>query len=178
MSHRSRTEQWKERGARSLSGGGGISAPFVKWPKDGSYAWLEGRVVSVWDGKYGEVATVKLTAVSPNLGAVEGAGEERRRVQVGTGDTLHVGLNYSALEGIGPDQEGHLVHLAFTGWAESKGGDRYRAFEVLEAPEDEAATGDRRPEPVPRRPASPGLRPGPKPDGGDELLAGDDDLPF
>lgn len=185
--HPSRTERWKERGGRSLGGGGrGISAPFVKWPRDGSYAWLEGRVVAVWPGKYGEVATVELTALSRNLVAVEGAGEDRRRVQVGEGDMLNVGLNYSALEGIGPEQEDRLIHLAFTGWAESKTGDQYRAFEVLEAPEDatpEQERGrrperepDRRPEPEPRRREPSGTPPVGK--SGDELPGEGDDLPF
>lgn len=68
---RARTERWRERGARDLSGGGGISAPFVRWGD--AYAWAEGRVVSVWAGKFGEVATLELTAVSANLAAVGGA---------------------------------------------------------------------------------------------------------
>lgn len=190
-----RTEQWRERGARSLSGGGGISAPFVKWGDD--YAWAEGRVVSVWPGKYGDVATLELTAVSRNLVTLEGAGEDRRRVQVGPGDRLNVGLNYTALEGVGREQEGRLVHVAFVGWEESRSGDRYRRFEVLEAPED-AEPGPDSGGPPPGEAAgdggedarratgrgAPSRRPG-RGEGGREpegaaadLRSGTDDLPF
>lgn len=136
----SRTDQLRRGGARERGGGGG-GAPFVKWPD--RYSWVEGRVVTTWEGKYGLSATVEVTVVSDGLQA-KGKTEDGEPFirPITPGVEVNVGLNYATLEGtIKPDDEGKYFHVAFEGWGETKNGDRYRVFAVLEvdAPDAERA---------------------------------------
>jgi hypothetical protein len=136
----SRTEELRRGGATERGGGGG-GAPFVRWPD--SYAFIEGRVINVWTGKYGDTATLHVTGASPGLqagGKTEDGEKYARKVTPGT--EVNVGLNYASLQGtISAADQGAHFHIAFEGWGETKKGDRFRMFAVLETPGDKAAVG-------------------------------------
>lgn len=152
----SRTDDLRRGGARERGGGGG--APFVKFGD--SYAWVEGHVTGFWTGKYGEVATLTVTNASAGLEAV-GKDEdgEKYRVAVETGMEANVGLNNAALEGrILESDRGKHFHVAFEGWGETKDGQNFRQFAVLEIPPDESDA-DRGPI-YPENPARVGGGPG------------------
>lgn len=128
----SRTNELRRGGAQERGGGGGGGAPFVAWHD--CYAWVEGEVVNVWSGKYGDTATMAVTAVSDGLEA-KGKTEDGQPLQrpVTAGTEVNVGLNYATLkETIRAEDKGRRFHVAFEGWGESKNGDRYRIFAVLE----------------------------------------------
>lgn len=123
----SRTDDLRDKGARSVTGGGADS-PFVRWPD--SYAWVEGRVLSFWSGKYGKVMTLRLTSASKNLRAGDADDPE----PVSSDQVINVGLSSTALQDV-PEEvsTGAVVHVAFEGWETSeKSGNDYRVFEVLE----------------------------------------------
>ena len=127
----SRAEQLLKSGrAKSLTSGG--SAPFVHWPADGQHMFIEGEVVELWEGKYGQVARLLISQASANAWGVSGGGDSQSRAPIETGQQVNVGLNYAALEGVGEKQVGGSVHIAFTGWGETKDGNPFRQFEVLE----------------------------------------------
>lgn len=137
----SRTDDLRQGGARERGGSGG-GAPFVKWPD--TYAWVEGDVVDVWEGKYGLSATLNVTNASAPAPDAKGRTEDGEQYvrPITPGAEINVGLNYSTLEGtITKDDVGKHFHVAFEGWGEAKSGDRYRVFAVLEVPhEGEGAT--------------------------------------
>ena len=131
----SRTDDLRQGGATDLTGeGGGGGAPFVKWPTDTPYAYVEGELLKIWEGKYGKTATIKVSDRSEGLIA-KGKDEEGEPYSTTPkiGDEVNVGLNLAALEGrLTDDHIGQQVHIAFEGWAESKAGDTtYRLFTVL-----------------------------------------------
>jgi hypothetical protein len=125
-----RTDELGQGGARRVGGGGGSG--FVKWTD--SYGWLEGRVTEFWEGRYGRVASIELAALGGALTLQTGAGDEKVESVPSVGDTVNVGLNYSALEPLDNDSfKGKLIHVAFEGWQEGKdGGNRYRVFKVYD----------------------------------------------
>jgi hypothetical protein len=129
-----RTDELRDGGARDRTASG-TGTPFVKWGEH--YSWVEGQITKIWEGKFGLSATTRVTAVSNELFTV-GKGENGEKVTcLVTPDTeVNIGLNYAALDGaIVPGDEGKHVHVAFEGWQESKTGDRYRLFAVLEMPD-------------------------------------------
>jgi len=127
----SRTEQLRRSGrAKSLPNG--ASAPFVQWPQDDEFVFIEGKVVGVWEGMYGMVARLSVSTVSANARGVTGSGDSQSRAPIEIGREVNVGLNYAALHGVSEEQVGRNVHLAFLGWGQTKDGNRFRQFEVLE----------------------------------------------
>ena len=137
----SRTDDLRQDGASDRTGGSGGGAPFIKWPKDSNYAWVEGRLSKIWAGHYGDSATIEVTATSKGLAAKgrDEAGEEITSTP-NPGDVVNVGLNSSALQDtLSQDDVGENVHIAFEGWEESKGGNNYRVFTVLVMAEHKAA---------------------------------------
>ena len=129
-----RTDELKASGtATDRTGGGGGGAPFIKWPKDAKYAWVEGRLRKIWTGKFGDSATLEVTAISNGLMA-KGRDDDGEEVVSSphASDTVNVGLNSSALQDtLSQEDVGTNVHIAFEGWEESKSGNRYRLFTVL-----------------------------------------------
>ena len=140
----SRTDDFRQGGASDRTGsGGGGGAPFIKWPKGADYAWVEGEVLNIWEGKFGDSVTLKITAHSKALVA-KGRGEDGEEVmsRPTVGDEVNVGLNSSALQDtLSRDDKGKVAHIAFEGWEESKGGNQYRLFTVL-LMEDRAPSSD------------------------------------
>lgn len=132
----SRTDELRNRGARERGGGGG--APFVDWP-DEPPAWVEGRVIGLWESQYGHNATIKVADHSTGL-QVKGKDEEGKKYteSAKAGMEINVGLNYKALEdSVTDDDVDRLLHFAFEHWGKSAStGNHYRDFTVLEVPED------------------------------------------
>lgn len=166
----SRTEELENSGARSVGGGG--EHPFVKWGEHRAY--VEGRVINYWESKYGGVFTVSVDKCSDHLEAQMGRDEPM--VGVEPGQTVNVGLQYSALDGLDESYQGHDLHIAFEGWEKSKSGNRYRIFKVFDITPDEPEgetedpSGAETPSGVGAGPGGPGGESPPPP--------GDDDLPF
>ena len=132
---RSRTEELRNRSdAVPLSNGD--SAPFVVWPKE-DYAYVEGRLEQVWEGTYGPVARISVHRASES--AESGSGDEQNRTAIEAGNEVNLGLNYAALKGISESDIGKVVHVAFTGWGETREGNRYRQFEVFAFDEPESS---------------------------------------
>lgn len=137
-----RTDELRNRGARDRTG---EQYPFISWPGskndpmgEYSYAFLEGRVERLWTGTYGLVATLTVTGVSAGLRGVIGSGDDRQETDIAVGETVNVGLKLAALAGtISEKDVGTEFHIAFSGWGESKGGDRFRQFAVLEVPSED-----------------------------------------
>lgn len=134
----SRTEELRRlsQSGRVKSLNNGDTAPFIVWPKDDEFTSVEGELMSVWTGKYGPVARIEVHKASDNTVAVIGSGDAQSRVSIEPGTEVNVGLNYAALEGIEEDQVGQIVHVAFTGWGETKKGDRFRQFDVFAFSDD------------------------------------------
>ena len=111
-----------ERGVERESNGGVTTVgdtPFVKWPQD-DYAWVEGTVLEIWEGQYGENVKLSIIDSGPEDGPLPGS-------------TVNVGLNSAALrDKVTKEDLGKGVHIAFCGWKESCGGNRYRLFTVIE----------------------------------------------
>ena len=57
----SRTDDLRQDGATDRKGGSGGGAPFIKWPKDANYAWVEGKLQERREGHYGDSATIEVT---------------------------------------------------------------------------------------------------------------------
>ena len=126
----SRTEDLARSGATSIGGGGG-GASFVKW--DDEYAWVEGRVREIWESQYGKVALLEVAAASDTLRSMETDDEGNKKlVVVPAGGEINVSLNYAGLKGINAGHITATIHIAFEGWGETKAGQRFRAFRVLE----------------------------------------------
>jgi len=136
----SRTDDVRARGQERGGTGGGGGSPFIKWGDE--YRWVEGKVTSVWEGKYGYSATMDVTDVAAKgleaVGRDEDGNKTTERVRAGM--EVNVGLNSSTLEGkIVPDDVGKAFHVAFEGWEQAKGGgNRYRIFTVIELTERDA----------------------------------------
>lgn len=140
----SRTDDMREQGARSVGRSGG-SAPFVKWGDD--YAWIEGTISDFWEGEYGRVARIDVSNASDNLEAQMDA--ESAREPVEAGDHVNLGLAYATLDPITDDYLGAKVHVAFVEWGETKRGQNFRNFEILELERAPERRSDR-PEPEPQ----------------------------
>lgn len=152
----SRTDDLRNQGARDRTGGGG---PFVKWPKDARHVWVEGTVTDLWEGEYGLAATIRVGDVN----GVEAGGGDGPTRPVEIGDEVNVGLNYASLkDSVQESDIGGEFHFAFEGWGETRGGDKFRRFAVLEI------------SPPPRREPERETAPS----GGGPVSAPDDDLPF
>ena len=108
----------------------GDPAPFVKWPEE-DYAYVEGRLEQVWEGTYGPVARISVHRASDNAEGVIGSGDERYRTVIKPGNEVNLGLQYAGLKGLAESQIGKVVHVAFTGWGETREGNRFRRFEVF-----------------------------------------------
>jgi hypothetical protein len=128
---KTRTDELAEKGARRLGGG---SAPFVKWGED--YGYVEGRIIEMWEGNYGRVATLEVQAVDGDVQAVEGGEEEKITGPIAPGDIVNLGLSYAVLQrAITESLNGRVVHVAFDGWDQNKAGQKFRAFRVFELPD-------------------------------------------
>lgn len=127
-----RTKELEQEGAKQVGGGG--EHPFVKWPE--SRAYVEGEVVDYWESKYGGVFTMRVFDCADHLEAQ--MGQDEPMVNVEAGQTVNVGLQYSALDNLDEDYVGATLHMAFEGWEESRTGNRYRVFKVFDvSPEDQ-----------------------------------------
>ncbi len=125
----SRTEELRNRSdAVSLSNGD--SAPFVAWPEE-EYTYVEGLLENLWEGHFGPVARILVHEASENAEGVIGSGDEQNRTAIEAGTEVNLGLNYAALKGISESDIGKVVHVAFTGWGETREGNRFRRFEVF-----------------------------------------------
>ena len=133
---------------------GGERTPFIDWPPEGP-AWIEGELVEVWEGTWGDNATLTITGVSGGLSPRDGQPFK-------IGERVNVGLSPAALKDtVSKDQiGGPPLHFAFLGWAESGAGNKYRRFMVLEVP---GAVAEAKPPQVEAKPAEEN---------------NDDDLPF
>jgi hypothetical protein len=162
----SRTDELRDSGARQV-GGRGENAPFVKWGNE--YVFVEGVIESFWSGEHGEVARLKVTQAHAELEGQLSKDEPRVAVEVGM--VVNLGLGYAALSDIGPHLEGAEIHVAFTEWGETKGGNRFRNFTVFQltdanesAPPAPAPGSRNTSSPPPSQPAGAGVT--------------DDDIPF
>lgn len=164
----SRTDELKRSGAKPIGKGSGGSAPFVKFGDD--YAYVEGVIVDIWKGEYGRVAKIRTTDVSENLVAQMNAEEPTEPVRAG--ETVNVGLNFAALEEVTDSFLGACVHIAFVEWGETKRGQRFRAFDVLEVEPAPWQSHDDDDEAEPDAPS-----PSPTSDRPDAGVT-DDDIPF
>lgn len=141
----SRTDELKGKGATQISGGG-ADAPFLKWPEKGGkgYAYIEGKVLSMWEGQYGPVLVMTADhgeGIKATLVMEEGAEPEAVRIEQGM--VLNVGMGSTVLKGfVANMQVGHEYHIAFTGWEKSRTGNTYRMFEVLDLNAPEPENGD------------------------------------
>lgn len=128
----SRTDELRDEGAKQVGGGG--EHPFVKWGE--SRAYVEGEIVSYWESKYGGVFTMRVFDCSDHLEAQ--MGQDEPMVKVEPGQTVNVGLQYSALEGLGEKYVDKSLHIAFEGWEKSRTGNRYRVFQVFDVTPEHA----------------------------------------
>lgn len=132
----SRTDELRGRGARDRTGGGG-GAPFVDW-KVQPPAWIEGRVMKLWESQYGPNVTIEVKACSRGLQAKDKDEDGRDlRVEVEPGMEVNIGLNYAALEGTVHDEDyGAVLHFAYEEDVRSqRTGNTYKKFAVLEVPD-------------------------------------------
>ena len=116
------------------------ATPFVVWPKE-DHAYVEGLLVKLWEGTHGPVARISVHEASDNVEGVTGSGDAQYRTVIEAGSEVNLGLNYAALDGIGESQVGKVVHVAFTGWGETKGGNSFRRFENFTFDEAESDAG-------------------------------------
>lgn len=138
----SRTDEVRGRG-RERGGSGAGGAPFVRWGD--SYAWVEGRVAGSFSTKYGLAVTIDLSNVGGAPLEAQGRDEEGADFTVGikSGMRVNVGTQSTTLTGkITAEDEGKNFHVAFEGWEEPKGGNRYRVFSVIELTERDAPEED------------------------------------
>jgi len=128
----SRTEELRNQGATDRTAGGGA---FVKWPSGDTPAWIEGEVREVWESEYGPAVTL---VVSGCENIVLGGGDIPE-----PGTTVNIGLNYASLQNAVKDGDvGRVLHVAFEGWGETKAGEAFRRFAVLEVPANEPPSDD------------------------------------
>jgi len=129
------------------------NTPFVDWGD--SYNWLEGTIINFFDTKYGQCATLEVTATYDGAELVAKSrdhnGQEVRGFVV-AGAKINVGLYSAALKGKIPAEKiNHNYHIAFEGWGESKAGNKYRiftAFDLGEADTPQASTAPTPPAPT------------------------------
>ena len=76
--------------------------------------------------------------MSPELNASGKTEDGQKYVHAVVPDSeINVGLNYASLQDtITRDDVGSDFHIAFDGWGETKKGDRFRMFAVLELGDD------------------------------------------
>ena len=131
----SRTEELRNRSdAVPLSNRDHV--PFVRWPEE-NYAYVEGRLEELWEGIYGPVARISVHKASEDAEGVIGSGDEQYSTVIEAGDLVNLNTNYAAFPDISESQIGKVVHVAFTGWGETRDGNRYRQFEVIALGEPE-----------------------------------------
>ena len=130
----SRAEELRAAGATVLadkSEGDALGrTPFIKWPANAPpAAWVEGQLLEIWAGRYGDNATIAVTGCSAGLTAGEGGPVTGR---------CNVGLSSATLKDRVTDEHvGEVLHFAFLGWVEpTNGGNRYRSFEIQVVPEE------------------------------------------
>lgn len=143
----SRAEELREAGATVLgdrSGGTGdrlAPTPFIKWPSTTPpTAWVEGSLTEVWEGKFGDNATIIVTGCSEGLTAAAGRGPEAviYPVEGIVGGKVNVGLSSATLKDrVTEGHVGEVLHFEFLGWVEpANGGNHYRNFEIQVVPEE------------------------------------------
>ena len=71
--------------------------------------------------------------------AEAGSGDEQNRTPIEAGNEVNLGLNYAALKGISESDIGKVVHVAFTGWGETREGKPFRRFEVFRIDKPESS---------------------------------------
>ncbi|MFQ5888813.1 MAG: hypothetical protein ACE5JR_02035 [Gemmatimonadota bacterium] len=133
-----RTEELLRQGVRTLSKGG--KAPFVKWGDEP--CWLEGRILGRWESQYGPVLRIEVMAASENLTATTGTGKEKVEYPVLPAVDVSLSLSYKALrDALANVGDGRLIHVAFEGWSETRGGNTFRNFIVLDLSEEPLSPG-------------------------------------
>ena len=127
-----RTDELLESGAKELDGQ--QKAPFVRWPE--VYAYVEGRVLQIWEGTYGLVCRLRLERASENVEVVSGKDSDQTDQRLQPGMEVNLGLSYAGLKTIDDERVGKRLHVAFEHWGETRDGNRFRSFRVLELPGD------------------------------------------
>ena len=131
---RRRTDELLRDGAKQL--GSQAAVPFVRWPD--VCAYLEGRVLEIWEGSFGPVCHLKVSECE-NLVGISGKGADQVEHELQPGMEVNLGLSYAGLKTIAEEQVGKILHVAFEDWGETRDGNRFRLFQVLEMPDDNAA---------------------------------------
>ncbi len=131
---RRRTDELLRDGAKQL--GSQAAVPFVRWPD--AYAYLEGRVLEIWEGSFGPVCRLRLCECE-NLVGISGKGAEKVEHELQPGMEVNLGLSYAGLKTIDEKRVGKILHVAFEHWGETRDGNPFRSFRVLELPDDSTA---------------------------------------
>lgn len=153
----SRTDALRKGGGTERRGSGGGGDGFVKWGDE--YAWIEGEVVGTFETKFGLAATMAVTNTGGASLMVHGTDDngEEFSEPVRAGSQVNIGLASATLrDTIKANDKGKKFHVAFEGWDQAKGGNRYRCFAVIELTEREAPAASDEPEPVDTRDYSDG----------------------
>ena len=129
-----RTDELLRDGAKEV--GGGPAVPFVKWSD--VYAYLEGLVLEIWEGPHGPVCRFRLSECE-NLVAISGKGADKVEHKLQPGMEVNLGLSYAGLKTIDKERVGKILHVAFEHWGETRDGNPFRSFRVLELPDDNTA---------------------------------------
>jgi hypothetical protein len=138
-SNMSRTDEARG-GGHERKGTGGGGTPFVKWGE--KYAWIEGKIVGSFNTKYGLAITLDVADVGGAILDAQGVDEEGEKftVRVERGLRISIGTQSATLQGkITAEDVDKAFHIAFEGWEEPKGGNRYRVFTVIELSQRELA---------------------------------------
>ncbi len=139
---RRRTDELLRDGAKQL--GSQATVPFVRWQD--TYAYLEGLVLEIWEGTFGPVCRFRLSECE-NLVGISGKGADRVEHELQPGMEVNLGLTNAGLKTIDEERIGKVLHVAFEHWGETRDGNPFRSFRVLELPderpaEEESAQGD------------------------------------
>ena len=129
-----RTDALIQDGAKQL--GSQAAVPFVRWQD--AYAYLEGLVLEIWEGTYGPVCRLRLSECE-NLLGISGKGADRVEHRLEPGMEVNLGLTYAGLKTIDEERIGKMLHVAFEHWGETRDGNPFRSFRVLELPDDDTA---------------------------------------
>ncbi|UCC73026.1 MAG: hypothetical protein JSV86_00220 [Gemmatimonadota bacterium] len=130
---KSYAQELRDSGAESSSRNG--QAPFIRWPEKGDdrEAYVEGTVMEVWKGDFGEVARVLVDKAAPGMVAVTGKDKDLKEYPVEVGMIVNVGLSCANLKNtISPDRRGEVVCVCHEGWGTTKRTKQdFRKFDVL-----------------------------------------------
>ncbi len=110
--------------------------PFVRWPD--VYAYLEGLVLEIWEGTFGPVCRLLLSKCE-NLVGISGKGADKVEHELQPGMEVNLGLTNAGLKTIDKELIGKMLHVAFEHWGETRDGNPFRSFRVLELPDDSVA---------------------------------------